>query len=83
MPRTQLEKPKSERRQLRRGLTKTYNEISDIFAKSAQTEEEISILKSTAEALHEQFRDCQILDRIARHRTRRDSERRGVGCIFR
>ena len=66
MPRTQLEKLKSERRQLRRGFTKTYNEISDIFAKSAQTEEEISVLKSTAEALHEQFRDCQILDKELR-----------------
>ena len=63
MPQTQLEKLKSERKQLRRGFTKTLNEISDTFAKSTQTEEEISVLKSIAEALHKQFHDCQTLDK--------------------
>ena len=66
MPRTTMEKLKSERRQLRRGFTKTYNEVSGLLTKDALTNDDISLLKSTAGALHDQFQECITLEKELR-----------------
>ena len=66
MPRTTMEKLKSERRQLRRAFTKTYNEVSGLLTKDALTNDDISLLKSTAGALHDQFQECITLEKELR-----------------
>ena len=58
MPRTTMEKLKSERSKLRRAFTKTYNEVSGLLMKDALTNYDISLLKSTTGALHDQCQEC-------------------------
>ena len=66
MPRTTMEKLKSERRHLRRAFTKTYNEVSGLLTKDALTNDDISLLKSIAGALHDQFQECITLEKELR-----------------
>ena len=66
MPRTPLEKLKSERRQLRRAFTKTYNEVSGLRMQEQLLNDDISLLKSTAGALHDQFQECLTLEKELR-----------------
>ena len=66
MPRTPLEKLKSERRQLRRAFTKTYNEVSGLRTQEQLLNDDISLLKSTAGALHDQFQECLTLEKELR-----------------
>ena len=61
MPRTPLEKLKSERRQLCREFTKTYNNASEYFTQPILSNEDISLLKTTAAALNDQFQECHDL----------------------
>ena len=66
MPRTTMEKLKSERRQLRRAFTKTYNEVSGLLTKDALRNDDISLLKSTTGALHDQFQECITVEKELR-----------------
>ena len=66
MPRTPMEKLKSERRQLRRAFTKTYNEVSGLLTNEHVSNDDITLLKSAAAALHDQFQECLTLEKELR-----------------
>ena len=42
---------------------KTYNEVSGLLTKDALTNDDISLLKSTAGALHDQCQECITLEK--------------------
>ena len=66
MPRTPLEKLKLERRQLRRAFTKAYNDASEYFTQPILSNEDITLLKTAAAALNDQFRECHDLGKDIR-----------------
>ena len=74
MTKTPLEKLKLERRQLRRAFTKTFNEVATLFDESLLSDKDVSQLKSAADALNVQFRECQDLDRELRSVVLEDME---------
>ena len=61
--RTTLEKLKSERCQLGRAFTKTYNEVSGLLTKESLENDDISLLNSTAGALHDQCQEFLTLEK--------------------
>ena len=58
MPPALLEKLKSETCQLQRAFTKTHNEVSGLPMQEQLSNDDISLLESTAGALHNQFQEC-------------------------
>ena len=66
MPVTTIDKLKSERRQLRRAFTKTYDEVSGLLTKEPLSKDDITKLKSAAGSLHEQHQECIALEKELR-----------------
>jgi len=63
MPRTPLEKLKSERRQLRRAFTTAYNEVSGLLMNEHVSNDDITLRKSASAALHDQLQECSTLEK--------------------